>query len=107
MPPGRAINYYALLHPLCGCDQLIATTDDNQLYLHCRQDDDVCCRTTRALSDSCQPLDCMAANRLKLNAGSRHSAAVLGNNGPSLKLIQDTVAPSDRVRILGVPFPLT
>jgi len=45
----------------------------------------------------------MAANRLKLNAeetellwaGSRVFAAVLGNNGPSLKLGQDTVAPSN------------
>jgi len=54
----------------------------------------------------------MAANRLKLNAektellwtGSRHSATVLGNNGPSLKLGQDTVAPSNHVRVLGVTF---
>ena len=54
----------------------------------------------------------MAANRLKLNAektellwaGSRVSAAVLGNNGPSLKLGQDTVAPSNYVRVLGVTF---
>ena len=52
----------------------------------------------------------MAANHLKLNAektellwaGSRYSAAVLGNNGPSLKLGQDTVAPSFHVRVLGV-----
>jgi len=54
----------------------------------------------------------MAANRLKLNvkktellwAGSRYSAAVLGNNGPSLKLGQDIVAPSNHVRVLGVTF---
>ena len=54
----------------------------------------------------------MAANHLKLNAektellwaGSRYSAAVLGNNGPSLKLGQDTVAPSNHVRVLGVTF---
>jgi len=54
--------------------------------------------------------DWMATNHLKLNAektelpwaGSRHSAAVLGNNGPFLKLGQDTVAPSNHVRVLGV-----
>ena len=57
----------------------------------------------------------MAANRLKLNAektellwagvtGSRYSAAVLGNNGPSLKLGQDTVALSNHVCVLGVTF---
>jgi len=54
----------------------------------------------------------MAANRFKLNAektellwtGSRYSAAVLANNGPSLKLGQDTVTPSNRVRDLGVTF---
>ena len=52
----------------------------------------------------------MAANRLKLNAvktellwaGSRYSAAVLGNNGPFLKLGQDTVALSNHVCVLGV-----
>jgi len=43
----------------------------------------------------------MAANRL---TGSRFFAAVLGNNGPSLKLGQDTVAPSKYVRGLGVTF---
>jgi len=36
--------------------------------------------------------------------GSRHSAAVLGVNGPSLKHGQDTVALSNRVRVLGVTF---
>ena len=51
-------------------------------------------------------------NRLKLNAekaellwaGSRHSAAVLGNKGPSAKLGQDTVVPSNHVGVLGVTF---
>ena len=54
----------------------------------------------------------MTGNRLKLNAektellwaGSRYSAAVLGNNCPSLKLGQDTVAPSNHVLVLGVTF---
>jgi len=36
---------------------------------------------------------------------ARYSAAVLGNyNGPSLKLGQDTVAPNNHVRVLGVIF---
>jgi len=54
----------------------------------------------------------MATNCLKLNAekmellwaSSRHSAAVLSNNGRSLKLGQDNVAPSNYVRGLGVTF---
>ena len=54
----------------------------------------------------------MAANRIELNAektellwaGSRHSIAVLDNNGPSLKLGQNTVAPSNRVRAFSVIF---
>jgi len=54
----------------------------------------------------------MATNRLKLNAektellwaGSRYSAAALGNNGPSLKLGQDTVAPSNHVHVLDITF---
>ena len=87
--------------------------DDNQycLYIHCRRDDMMSVvewleRCLTAVSHW------MAANRLKLNAektellwaGSRYSAAVLGNNGLSLKLDQDTVVPSDRVRVLGVTF---
>ena len=54
----------------------------------------------------------MSANRLKLNAqktellwaGSRHHAAVLGSNGPSLRLDDETVVPRDHVRLLGVFF---
>jgi len=37
-------------------------------------------------------------------AGSRHHAAVLGSNGPSLRLVDETIAPSDHVRVLGVFF---
>jgi len=68
-----------------------AYADDHQLYLHCRQDDmmSVVDRLERCLTVVSH---WMAANRLKLNAektellwtGSRHSAAVLGNIGPSL-----------------------
>jgi len=85
--------------------------DGNQFYLHCRQDDmmSVVDRLERCLTAVSQ---WMTANRLKLNAektellwaGSRHSAAVLDINGPSLKLGQDTVAPSNHVRVLGVTF---
>jgi len=54
----------------------------------------------------------MSANRLKLNAqktelvwaGSRHHAAVLGSNGPSLRAGDETVVPSYHVRVLGVFF---
>ena len=73
-----------------------AYADDNQLYLHCRRDDmmSVVERLERCLTAVSH---WMAANRLKLNAeqteliwtGLRYSAAVLGNNGPSLKLGQD------------------
>jgi len=85
--------------------------DDNQLYLHCRRDDimSVVERLERCLTAVSH---WMAANRLKLNAektelhlaGSIYSAAVLGKNGPSLKLGQVTVAPSNHVRVLGVTF---
>ena len=88
-----------------------AYADDHQLYLQCRRDDmmSVVDRLERCLTAVSH---WMAANRLKLNAektellwtGSRHSVAVLGNNGPSLKLGQDTVAPSNHVRVLGVTF---
>jgi len=52
----------------------------------------------------------MSDNRLKLNAdktdllwaGSRHSSALLGIAGPSLRLRTETVPKSDHVRVLGV-----
>jgi len=55
----------------------------------------------------------MTANRPKLNskktellwACSRHSAAVLGINGPSLKLGQDTVAPTPSVSVSPFVWP--
>jgi len=88
-----------------------AYADDNQLYLHCRRDDMLSAveRLERCLTAVSH---WMARNRVKLNAektelfwaGWRYSAAVLGNNGPSLKLGQDTVSPSNRVRVLGVTF---
>jgi len=37
-------------------------------------------------------------------AGSRHHADVLGSNGPSLQLDDETIVPSDHVRVLGVFF---
>ena len=89
-----------------------AYADDHQLYVHCRQDVMTVAvdRLERCLSDVCH---WMSANRLKLNAdktellwaGSRYAAAaVLGSSGPSLRLGEETVAPSDHVRVLGVTF---
>ena len=88
-----------------------AYAGDNQLYLHCHQDAmmSVVDHLERCLTAVSY---WMAANRLKLNAEKtellwaslRHSAAMLGNNGPSLKLDQDTFAPSKHVRVLDVTF---
>jgi len=88
-----------------------AYADDNQLNVHCRHHDmpfAVGC-LERCLSDVCH---LMSANRLKLNtektellcACSTYPAAVLGSNGPSLRLCDETVMPSDHVRVLDVTF---
>jgi len=59
----------------------------------------------------------MSANRLKLNAdktellwaGSRHCCLTLGNRGPKLQLGDDTIVPTNDLKVLGVTlsFDLT
>jgi len=49
----------------------------------------------------------MLTNCLKLNAedwASKYASAALGSSGPSLCLGDETVTPSDHVRVLGVTF---
>jgi len=88
---------------------LHAFADDTQLYLHCRHDDmaSTALQLERLLSDVGH---WMSANRLKLNAdktkllwaGSRHCCLTLGNRGPKLELGDDTIVPTNDVKVLGV-----
>ena len=87
---------------------LHAFADDTQLYLHCRRDDmaSTALQLERCLSD----VGHWSANRQKMNAdktellwaGSRRRCLTLGNRGPKLQLGEDTVVPTNNVKVLGV-----
>jgi len=88
---------------------LHAFADDTQLYLHCRRDDmaSTALQLEQCLSDVGH---WMSANRLKLNAdkaelllaGSRRCCLTLDNRGPKLHLGDDTIVPTNDVKVLGV-----
>jgi len=95
---------------------LHAFADDTQLYLHCRRDDmaSTALQLQQCLSDVGH---WMSANRLELNAdktellwaGSRRCCLTLGNRDPKLQLGDDTIVPTNDVKVLGVTlsFDLT